>query len=134
MRWAERRSAYQHFYQCCVFIVKSLEVISMGLHSNELSRNFATASWDQDSKCTATSPLHGLTDYDFIIVFLVAYHFLSHLSGITVKLQSTTIDIIDAYQQIDEINALIFYKEMRKNINEEFHKVYISKVRGWPQQ
>ena len=76
------------------------------------------------SKSTATSLLHGLTDYDFIVVFLVAYHFLSHLSGITIKLQSTTIDIIDAYQQIDEIK--VFYKEMRKNIEEEFHKIAIS--------
>ena len=38
------------------------------------------------------------------------------------KLQSTTIDIIDAYQQIEEIKA--FYSEMRKNIDEQFHKVY----------
>lgn len=97
-------------------------MISMGLHSDELSGNCATASWDQDSKSMATSLLHGLTDYDFIVVFLIAYHFLSHLSGITIKLQSTTIDIIDAYQQIEEIKA--FYSEIRKNIGEEFHKVY----------
>ena len=33
-------SAYQHFYQCYnAFIIKSLEVISMGLHSDELSGN-----------------------------------------------------------------------------------------------
>ena len=57
-RWTERRSAYQHFYQCYVFIIKSLEVISMGLHSDELSGKFATASWDQDSKSMATSLLH----------------------------------------------------------------------------
>lgn len=59
----------------------------MGLHRHELSENFATTWWDQDSKNTATSLLNGLTNYDFIVVFLVAYHFLSHLSGITVKLQ-----------------------------------------------
>ena len=118
-RWAERHSAYQHFYQCYVFIVKSLEVIGMGLHKSELSDNFADASWDHDSKCTAISLLHGLTDFEFIVVFLTAYHFLSHLSGITVKLQSTTIDIIDAYQQING-----FYREMRRNASNEFQKVY----------
>ena len=121
-RWTERHSAYQHFYQCYVYIIMSLEVISMGLHKSELSENYTDASWDQDSKSTANSLLNGLTDFDFIAIFLTAYHFLSHLTGITVKLQSTTIDIIDAYQQIDEIKS--FYKEVRKNITDEFHKVY----------
>ena len=88
----------------------------------ELSDNFSDANWDQDSKSTAISLLHGLTDFEFIVVFLTAYHFLSHLSGITVKLQSTTIDIIDAYQQINEIKE--FYREMRKNAVNEFQKVY----------
>ena len=74
-----------------VFIIKSLEVIGMGLHKSELSDNFADASWDHDSKCTAISLLHGLTDFEF---FLTACHFLSHLSGITVMLQSTTIVLI----------------------------------------
>ena len=121
-RWAERHSAYQHFYQCYVFIIKSLEVIGMGIHKSELSDHFADASWDHDSKSTAISLLHGLTYFGFIVVFLTAYHFLSHLSGITVKLQSTTIDIIDAHQQINEIKE--FYREMRRNAANEFQKVY----------
>ena len=77
----------------------------MELHSDELSGNFAIASWDHYSNSMATSLLHGLTDYDFILAFLIAYLFLSHSSGITIKLQRTTIDIIDAYQQIDETKA-----------------------------
>ena len=87
-----------------------IEVIGVGLHKNELSDNFADASWEQDS---SLSLLHGLTDFEFIVLFMTAYHFLSHLSGISVKLQSTTNDIIDAYQQINEIKE--FYREMRKN-------------------
>ena len=121
-RWAERHSAYQHFYQCYAFVVKSLEVIGLGQHSGDHSENFAQATWDHDSKSTANSLLRGITDFEFIVVFLTVYHFLSHLSGITVKLQSTTIDIIDAYCQVDDIK--VFYKEIRKNIASEFHKVY----------
>ena len=93
-----------------MFIVKSLEVIGKVLHKNELSNNFADASWDQDSKSTAIFLLHGLTDFEFIVVFLTAYYFLSYLSGISVKLQSTTIHIIDAYQQINKIKE--FYREI----------------------
>lgn len=35
-------------------IIKSLEVISMGLRSDDLKGNFPTAPWDHDSKSTAT--------------------------------------------------------------------------------
>ena len=87
-----------------------------------MSGNFANASWDRDSKSTAASLLHSLTDFDFVVVFLIVYHFLSHLSGITVKLQSSTIDTIDAYQQIAEIKT--FYKEIRKKTTDKFHEVY----------
>ena len=99
-RRAERHWAHQHFYQCFILIIKPLEVISMGLHTNELTGNFATASWDHDWKSTAASLLHGLTDFSCILNSL----FLpSHLSGITIKLHSSIMDIIDAYQHIDEI-------------------------------
>ena len=38
------------------------------------------------------------------------------------KLQSSTMDIVDAYKQIDEVKQ--FYKEIRGNVDMEFHKVY----------
>lgn len=115
-------SAYQHFYQNYIFIVQCFEVISMGLHTKNLSEHFATASWDHDTKGTANSLLRGLTDFDFIVVFLIAYQLLSHLSGITVKLQSATIDIVDAYQKVDEVKS--YYRETRKNIVSQFHFIY----------
>ena len=114
--WAERHSAYQHFYQCYTFIIKSLEVISLGLHCNELSQNFVNAFWDTRSKSTATSLLHSILDFEFIVVFMIAYQFLSHLSGMTIKLQSST---IEAYDQVNEIVAL--NKNIRSNVSGEFH-------------
>lgn len=107
-RWAQRHSAYQHFYQGYAYIVQCFEVISMGLHVENLSDNFATATWDHDTKGTANSLLRGLTDFEFIVVFLTSYQLLSYLSGITVKLQSATVDIVDAYQKIDEVQG--YYK------------------------
>ena len=121
-RWAERYSAFQHFYQCYKFIAIALEVIGLGLHKNELSNNFKDGTWDMDSKSQATSLLHSVTDFKFIAVFLTAYQYLSHLAGITVKLQSSTIDIVEAYKQIDEVKQ--FHKEIRGNVDIEFHKVY----------
>ena len=126
-RWAERHSAYQHFYQSLSFVIQALEIIALGLHSNELSANFATATWDTDSKSTANSLLHAVTNFQFLVVFLIVYQGLSHLSGITVKLQSTTLDIIEAFQQIEEIKQC--YKEIRKDVDAHFHKIYLQAVR-----
>ena len=124
--WAERHSAFQHFYQCYTFIVSALEIIGLGLHGSDLSDNFKDATWDMESKSKATSLLRVLTDFKFIVIFLVAYWFLSHLAGITVKLQSSTLDIVEAYRQIDEGQ---FYKDIRRNVDVEFHKVYVHSER-----
>ena len=57
-------------------MVKSLEAISLQPHNNELSENFAGASWDTDSKSAAASLLNGLTNFDFIITFLLSLSFI----------------------------------------------------------
>ena len=101
------------------FIVQYFEVISMGLHIKNLSEHFATATWDHDTKGTANSMLRGLTDFEFIVVFFIMYQLLSHLSGITVKLQNATIDIVDAYQKVDAIT-----EKLEKNIVAQFHVIY----------
>ena len=75
-----------------------------------------------DSRSRATSLLHSVTDFEFIAVFPTAYQYLLHLAGITVKLQSSTMDVVEAYKQIDEVRQ--FYKEIRGNVDMEFHKVY----------
>ena len=80
----------------------------------------------------AQSILNSITSFPFIVMFLTVYQFLSHLSGVTVQLQSSSLDIIKAYSmvccpsfkfgkctkcihsfQIDEIKAV--YREHRSN-------------------
>ena len=121
-RWAARHSAYQHFYQCFKFLITSYEVIAFGLHKEILSEDFSTATWDPESKSKANSLLNSITDFEFIVVFLIIYQFLSHLAGITVKLQSSTLDIMAAYQEIGSIKS--FYMSLREKISNEFNKVY----------
>ena len=90
-RWTMRHTAYSHFYTRYVFIVKALEVIVHGLHCKEVSELFQD-SWDPSSRARASAILNAICSFNFIITFLV-YKMLSHLSGITVKLQGSTIDI-----------------------------------------
>ena len=74
------------------------------------------------SKSRATSLLHSVTDFQLIAVFLTAYKYILHVAGITVNLQSSTMDVVEAYKQIDEVKQ--FYKQIRRNVDMEFHKVY----------
>ena len=57
----------------------------------------------------AVALLASLATFDFIVSFLVLYEFLSHLSGVTVKLQGQSIDIIKAYQEVGILNGTLFF-------------------------
>ncbi len=105
----------------------TFEVIGCGQHQDSLSEDFTSATWDPESKIKANSFFLSITEFEFIIVFLIIYQFLSHLAGITVKLQGTEVDIMEAYNQIDDIKS--YYKTIRENINIEFIKVKSEWVR-----
>ncbi|EDO36427.1 predicted protein [Nematostella vectensis] len=92
-RWAARHNAYTHFYQSFTFIITSLENIIYGANSELMGGEHQDASWDRRSKDNAASLLASLTSFYFIVSFLVLYEFLSHLAGITVKLQGRAVDI-----------------------------------------
>jgi len=62
----------------------------------------------------ATGPkLSGLVRFNFIVTFQTVYQTLSHPAGITVKLQSATLDIAKADQMVQDIKAV--YRSMRAN-------------------
>ena len=66
--------------------------------------------------------LHAVPAFEFIIGFLIIYQYLSHLAGISVKLQSTTLDILQAFQEVDKVKH--FYKRTGESIQEGFIKIY----------
>ena len=100
-RWAARHTAYTHFYQAYPYIIAALENISCGANHEMCGDEYQDATRDRKSKDdVAVALLASLATFDFIVSFLVLYEFLSHLSGVTVKLQGQTIDIITAYQEV----------------------------------
>ncbi len=125
-RWAARHDAYSHFYSAFVFIIKALEVMVHGLHTEEYSQD-VTTGWEGKYKAEAYGLLSGLQNFGFILTFLTVYQVLSHLTGITVKLQSTSIDIIEAFSMVDEVKAV--YKELCETIEDDFNQIYEQAVR-----
>jgi len=71
------------------------------------------ADWDTASRSDTQQLLANITSFEFIIVFLTVYQYLSHLAGITVKLQKQALDILEAYQEVNEVSRV--YKIDRQN-------------------
>ena len=85
------------------------------------------ADWDTASRSDAQQVLASITSFEFIVVFLTVYQYLSYLAGITVKLQKTTLDIVEAHEMITEVAKV--YQQERNNVNSSFAPIYAQSVR-----
>ncbi|XP_062512482.1 52 kDa repressor of the inhibitor of the protein kinase-like [Corticium candelabrum] len=119
-RWAERHSAYQHFYQGYVVVVEALEVIAFRYHLEKYEATYA--DWDYASRNEAQQILAIVTSFQFVVVFVTIYQYLSRLSGITVKLQSKAVDMVKAHNMISEIVRT--YNSERANVERSFSQIY----------
>ena len=99
-RWAERHDAASHFYTSYLYIVKAFEVIALGLHQNDYDPDYTKSKWIPKAKTEAYSLLGAISNFKFIVAFLTIYHMLSHLEGVTVQLQKSSIDILQAYLMV----------------------------------
>ena len=102
-RWKERHTTYQHFYQAFAFIVDALEMIGFKRHL--LKYGDIYADWDPESRNEAQQILARFTSFEFIVVFMIMYQYLAHLTGITAKLQRATVDIVEAHDMITEVGS-----------------------------
>ena len=123
-RWAERHTAYQHFYQAYIYIVQTLELIGYRRHLEKYGNKYA--DWDTGNRTEAQQILTSITSFAFIISFMSVYQYLSHLAGITVKLQKRCLDIMEAHSLISEVIAV--YESERKDIDTNFKQIYQQSV------
>ncbi|CAH3034039.1 unnamed protein product, partial [Porites lobata] len=79
--------------------VFALEVIAHNMHHDECPEQFY-GCWQTKTRTDASGLLKAITDFDFIVTFICAYSCLSHMSGLTVKLQKKTNDIFKAFSMI----------------------------------
>ena len=84
-------------------------------HQLEACRDYK--EWDSSNKSEAQQILSSETSFAFITVFLTVYQYLSHMAGITVKLQKSSLDIIDAHNFIEEVKHA--YQHERENIDKD---------------
>ena len=85
------------------------------------------SDWGTDNCSSAQQILSSITNFEFIVVFLLVYQYLSNLSGITVQLQGTTVDIIEAYTLISATKEV--YQKEREKVEEGFTTIDEHSVR-----
>jgi len=80
------------------------------------------SDWDTTNHTDAQQLLAAISNFEFIVVFLTIYQYLSHLAGITVKLQKCTLNITEAHEEIKDIAKT--YRLARENVISGFAKIF----------
>ena len=113
--------------------MECFEIIN-GTHPNlEQFDDDFTKGWDSGSKGEATTRLKSITDFGFIylcwfgFVVFPAAGCRRDVHGLTSGLQGESIDIINAYQRINETVSSL--KAVSRDIDNQFHKIYSQAVR-----
>ena len=117
--------AYQRFYQGLPFIVEALEVMGYKRHIEKYGETYL--DWEPKVRSEAQQIVTSITSFSFVVTFMAVYQYLSHLSGITVKLKKTSLDIIKAHELVNEVNAV--YKEERRDVDSGFSKIFQQSIR-----
>ena len=93
-------------------------MIAYRMHREQYSKDFTDAKWDTQSKKEACGLLAAITSFDFITSFMTIYQFLSHLEGITVKIHSTFLDILKAYDMVSILQMSVAFLCLTLLLNE----------------
>ena len=92
--------AYAHFNDAYVFIVETLEMIAYDLHKDKYDLPDFDDKWSPSNRSEAQSLLTGITNFRFIVIFMIMYQGLAELAPLTEQLQKRTLDIYDAYRKV----------------------------------
>ena len=83
---------------------------------------FDTWNWDTETKTKAGGLLAYMMNFQNIVSFIVLKNCLHHLSGLASKLQKRDLDILDAYNKIDDVVADI--QGIRDDVEKEYDVWY----------
>ena len=111
-RWVARIEAYDHFYASFKYTVFALEIMAHNMHHDECPEQFH-GCWQAKTRTDASALLKAKTDFYFIVTYIIAYSLLSHMTGLTVKLQKKTNDIYKAFAMVSEVKTT--YRNIRTN-------------------
>ena len=109
-RWVARITAYETFYELLPAVISSMEVIS------------TEPGWNTESSQKAATLLRAITQFEFLISFVVVKHGFGFIKGLTVSLQSPLQDICNAYKEVAAVKEALL--QIRGGIDVEHKKWY----------
>ncbi|XP_063435948.1 52 kDa repressor of the inhibitor of the protein kinase-like [Mytilus trossulus] len=96
-RWCEKITTLGSFSTMYEPIISCLE---------EISSNVGR-TWDKKAVIDAKGLLTKITDSTFIVSFQTVHNFFGYVTGLSRKLQGSTLDIVEGYKMIDTVKALV---------------------------
>ena len=112
--WVARIEAFAVFHVVLPTVSKTFDIIS------------SDRSWNAESSQKAASLLLSLTQFQFLMVLVVVENCLGYTKGVTVSLQSQSIDICTAYREANTVRAVL--AEVQDNINHHHKQWYDTAV------
>ncbi len=73
-------------------------------------------NWDTKTVTDAYGLLKRIKDPMFIVCFQVVYHFFGYIRGFSIKLQGSTLDILQGYNMAENVKMVL--SDARKNDTE----------------
>ena len=92
-----------------------LEVMAHNLHVDDCPAHFYLC-WNTTTKRNASGLLQAITNFEFVVTFVIGYLYLSHMSVLTTKLQRKSNDIFKAFTMVSSV--LKSYQDMRADMDE----------------
>ena len=105
-RWIHRHEAFENFAQLFEVFVDLFEDIS------------SSRDWNRDTSADASTLLIAITKFDFMMAFVIAWKALSLVKPLSIGLQSSSMDICKAYEEVASTTRSI--QHIRNNVD-QFH-------------
>ena len=113
-RWVARIESFEVFISLLPAVVETFEVIS------------TESTWNTESSRKAASLLLSITQFGFLITLVVFESCFGYTKGLTVALQSRSIDICTAYREVNVVKAVL--ADVRENISQHHSQLYQAAV------
>ena len=96
-RWVQRLDSLEVFIELLLALTETLDEI----------RTNTDKHWNSESTIKANAFYHAICTFEFLMVLTATQGILAYTKGVTVKLQSSSIDAMKAYKDIEHVRTTV---------------------------
>lgn len=118
-RWVEHIDSYAVFLELLPAVLITLQAMVCPVNFEDLGIDW---NWDGETVVKANGFLHQLESSNFLVCFQILLESLTHLRGLSLKLQMQAIDVLYAYNQVKSVHDS--FKKIREHSTLNFKRVF----------